>query len=405
MPIIDYVRFSKKAEKDFFDNSKISDANKESMRKYLAQYTVSPATRLKFFKHIRFVLEKLSDFEIQIQDRWLINNTFKSLREKLGSGYFATLINVSKSYAKWLNDGDLPKGFKDIKSVSKKDQQRDLNPQDMWSWDDGKLFCKFTNSVQLQAVFMTQLDGGFRPSEFIDLNYGDVIKKNGVILFRVKGKTGSRVVACQRCIPWFLSWYDAHPSKKCDDPLWVMEFAEKSHQKEVKDISSIRRYDYYALKKRVVSIVTKSKIVKPCDFYTLRHSSCTLDKKDNVPLDVASERHGHTVKYFTEVYGRLDVDGVAERLRKHYAGRTERQCEVCDKVNDIGNELCIKCNSPLTVKKALELQDEQKSRIDSIESQLKAFIQFKAPDLLKKNRKELIEEESKIISLIDGRKI
>src|SRR3989344_2302099 len=109
MPIINYEAHAKQAEKEFFDNTKISEINKKSMQRYLAQYNVSPATRLKFFKHIKFLLEKLSDVEKQMRDRDLVNQTFKSFRDNIGAGYYATLVNVSKALVRWLNDGELPK--------------------------------------------------------------------------------------------------------------------------------------------------------------------------------------------------------------------------------------------------------------------------------------------------------
>lgn len=375
MPIINYEAAAKKAEKEFFDNTKISETNKKSMQRYLAQYNVNPATRLKFFKHIKFLLEKLSDVEKQMHDRDLVNQTFKSFRDNIGAGYYATLVNVSKAFVRWLNDGELPKGFKDVKSVSKKEQQRNLDADDMWTWEDGKKFAKFTNSVQLQAALFAQLDGGFRPSEFIDLNYGDVVFKEKVVIFKIrKGKTGDRTVACMRCLPYFLTWYNSHPTKKKDDPLWVMEHQDKSHPNKKVIGDALRRYDYAALKKRVVSIASKAGIKKPYDFYTLRHSSCTLDKLDNVPIELAAGRHGHTVEYFTQVYGRLDIDGIAKRLRKHYVGNTERQCEACDHINKADADTCEKCKTPLTVKKALEVQNEQKTRLDTMQAQYEKIV-------------------------------
>ena len=43
-----------------------------------------------------------------------------------------------------------------------------------------------------------------------------------------------------------------------------------------------------------------------------------MDKKDNLPLDNAAERHGHSVKFFVEVYGRLSVEDTLDRFRLHY---------------------------------------------------------------------------------------
>ena len=372
VPIINYQERSESAEKDLLSNPSISNDNKELLKDYFTQYTVRPATKLKFCKHVHFILSKLPSFKIQMQDRKLVNETFQNLRKNLSPGYVGTVVNVSKALARWANDGELPKGFKDVKSVSRKDQRRDLDPSDMWSWEDGKLCAQHTNSAQLKAIITTQLDAGMRPSEFIDLNYGDVSIKDNIALINVKdGKTGGRVVPCQRCVPFLTQWLEGHPSKKRADPLWTMEFLQKSHRRDKSPVGKVRRYDYWALKKRVSSIASKAKIDKPDDFYNLRHSSCALDKKDNVPVEVAADRHGHTVEYFTSVYGRLNVDEIAERLRTHYAGKAEKVCETCGHVNSKGLDSCEKCREPLTVKKALELKRKKEEDLEFMQEQLR----------------------------------
>lgn len=365
MPIIDYETRAKEEEHKFFTNPKISKKNKTAIAEYFKQYNVRPATKLKFLKQIPFILLKLPDFRKQMHNRTKINETFQELRNELSTGYISTIINVSKALSRWLNDGELPKGFKDVKSISKKEQQRNLKPSDMWTWEDGERFVKQCQSIQIQAVLMLQLDAGLRPSEFIDLNYGDVELKGDMILLHIReGKTGSRDVYCKRSVPYFLKWYSSHPTQKNNDPLWIMEFPEKSFTK-AKNEYKIRRYDYYALKKRVEFICRKAKIEKPCDFYNLRHSSCTLDKKDNLPIDLSAKRHGHTTKYFDEVYGRLDTDDVLNRVRKFYGdvpvtSKIEKNkiCERCKHINAPKEDFCYQCGSALSIKKAFDLQAE-----------------------------------------------
>ena len=372
MPIKDYDAEAIVDEKRFFEDSNISKKNKEQVRRFLLSYDVRPATKSKFFKHIKLLLVKTPDISKDMHNRDKINRIFTELKQECSVGYIETIKNVSKRLVRWLNDDELPKGFKDIKSAPKRDQRRSLSPEDMWTWEDGLKFSKYATSVQLGAAILTQLDAGFRPSEFIDLNYGDVIVKKDVVLFNVKeGKTGSRAVPCQRCAPHFLKWYNHHPTKKADDPLWIMEFNEKSHPKKdtAKDYT-IRRYEYDALKKRIKKIVLRAGINKNRDFYTLRHSACTLDKKENMPIDLAAQRHGHSVTHFVEVYGRLDIDGVANRMRRHYGGeevkkRLEKNvvCTRCEFINEQTVESCYKCGSPLSLKHALEMEKDLKDSI------------------------------------------
>ncbi len=380
MPIIDYEQAAKTAENTFFINPQISQKNKDAVKKYLQPYNVRPATKNKFFQHIAILLKELPDITTQMHDRDLINTTFNNFKKNLSKGYISTLINVSKAFVRWTNDGDLPKGFKDIKCISKKDQMRKLSPTDMWSWEEGLTLANLSNSLQFKAIILTQIDAGFRPSEFVDLNYGAVVVKDGIVVFNVAdGKTGQRIVPCQRCVPYFLRWYHNHPTKNPASPLWITEFNEKSFKKDkygktIKKNYGFKRYEYSAILKRINTLKEKSSIKKNCDFYVWRHSSCALDKKDNVPVEIAANRHGHTVKYFTEIYGRLNVDEVAQRLRSHYTGGEELKnkvkenviCVICSNPNEPNAEICFKCNSPLSVAKAMRLEQSRRVEIEQL---------------------------------------
>lgn len=383
MPIVDYEYKADQAEKFFFSLDSISDKNKLVVRKFLKQYDVSPARKAIFFKHIRFYLEACPDIEKDMQNRDLINDVTARLRKDLTKNYFATAINVTLRLVRWLNDREKPKGFRDVQNVSKKAQRRSLSPKDMLRWADGLKLADYTTSMQLRAAVLTQLDCGFRPSEFVDLCYGDVIVKKDIVVFNVRaGKTGGRQVPAHRCVPHFLRWFHAHPTKQKDHPLWIMESAEKSSSKRKKAALAItdkgfeiRPYEYAALKTRIQRLAKRAELDKPVDFYSLRHSSCYLDKIENVPIDLAAERHGHSTSHFVNVYGRLDIDDRVNRMRKHY-GKEEQKakpvqnviCQSCDWVNTPTANYCFKCARPLTLKTALQ-SEETKDLLNTIMAQ------------------------------------
>jgi len=172
MPIVDYRRIADQGEKSFFNDRNISQKNKELMRGFLDAYDVSPARLGIFFRHISFLLRETPEINKDMLDRGKINRIFRQFRERLSRSYYATVVNVSIMFVTRLNDGEKPPGFKDIKNVSNKALKRQLTPGDMISWEEGEKCINATNSIQLKALLATQLDGGFRPSEFVDLNYG-----------------------------------------------------------------------------------------------------------------------------------------------------------------------------------------------------------------------------------------
>jgi len=373
MPAFNYKQIAKKKEDNLFSNPKISEKNKKALQRFLDRYDVSDARKGIFLTYISKLLEVADDIETDMRDQDKMNKIFRKFREENKMSNYGTIVNVSNALVRWLNKGLKPEGFIDIKGINKNKQKRDLKPEDMITWDEGKKLTEFTSSIQAKAMLLTQLDAGFRPSEFLDLNFGDCKIMKDLILVNVRdGKTGARNVFLHRSAPSLMRWLQNHPTKKASDPLWVLELSEANKNK-----ATIRRCTYSAITKRFKTMFARAGIKKPFDLYNLRHSSCVLDKKDNLPLELASERHGHSTKFFIETYGRLSAEDVADRYRMHYGEVEEKKqleknvvCEKCDTINDSNAEFCKKCNAPLSLKVALEVEKEKEDRLEKLEKMM-----------------------------------
>lgn len=377
MPIIDYYRLAKKTEAQLFSNPKISDANKKIIKKFLVIYDVSDARKDIFLRHIQFFLSRIDDANEAMKSRDIINSVFYDLRNKLSTNVYVTVVNVTKRLLRWLNDGSTPIGFKDIKPIPKAKLLRKLNTEDMVNWEDGLKMIAKTNSVQFKAIIATQLDGGFRPSEFSDLNLNDIsFKKEFCVVHIRNGKTGPRNVILWRAVPYLIRWYQNHPGKK-KDPLWVQEYGTKSN---------IKRCSYHSMVKRIKEIARKASIDKPFDFYNLRHSAYVIAKLDNIPEEEAAKKFGHSVSFYTNTYGRLTTEDSMERLSKVYGLEIKKKevqksvlCSKCEYVNEPESEFCEKCGSVLSVRKAIELQHEQdavKHELTNVKEQLQDINSF-----------------------------
>ena len=355
MPIVDYEHKAKVSYERFMNNNKISEKNKEDTKRYLNAIDVTPARIDIILTHLRLLFEKCEDLISKSDDRDYINGLFKSYKGKFSESYYQTLQNVGKAYVRWFNDNVTPKGWKDIKS--KTAIKRDLRPKDMITWEDGLKISSQTPSTQFKAIIMTQLDGGFRPSEFIDLKYGDLTKEGKYYTARVDGKTGKRDVILFKCIPYLEAWLRIHPSKEPNSPLWIMEVPGFSHTlKESED----NKYNYFAILKRIKGFSKKAGIDKPIDFYNLRHSSAVIKKLDNIPADICALNMGHSVKHFTETYGRLSLKDLTNRYDKAYGLRKKDEeqnnpvvCQFCDTTNEPHTDYCAKCGNPLTLSVAV----------------------------------------------------
>jgi len=309
MTIISYEKLIERAERRIFESKEISEKNKQIIKRYLFSYDVSKARISIFLVQIRPFIENFPDITNVNRDE--LNVWFYDLKRKYAEATVATYVSVICGLMRWLGDGELPKEFSDFKGKSKK-MKRKLNPEQMTTWEEAVDLARFTMSPQLQLQCTAQVDAGFRPGEFILLNYKHVTLIDGFYVFHVPdGKTGPRSVVMYRATEYIKKWLDAHPTKKPDDPLWINEH-------HFRRTGEVKRAKYPAIAQQVRKLGKLANFKKPMDFYSLRHSSCTLDKKDNIPADLAAERHGHSMKYYLEVYGRLDVSDTVHRFRQHF---------------------------------------------------------------------------------------
>lgn len=410
MPIRDYEARAQWAEDRLMRNEKIPLETKRVIQRFLTAYDVSAARRQIFLDKIVPLLEFFPNIEDSLTDRDGINQYFARLRRRYSPATYATYINVTRRFLSWLNQGEQPVSLCDLKNRRSGQTRRNLKPEDMTRWEEGEQIAAASCSIQMAAICLVQLDCGFRPSEFVDLNYGDVDVQTNLAVFNVRGgKTGSRSVVAQRCVPSLLKWLDAHPSKRLEDPLWVFEDSIK-----VNGINGtrVRRYNYDAMKKRLKLTGKRIGITKPLDFYSLRHSSCVLDKLDNLPVDMAADRHGHSVKHFVGTYGRLSVQDVMRRFHAHYGQEDEEApkpeanptCPHCNTVNTKQSKWCVKCGTRIDPSDTLKDQQLPVPATDEVIRLKNELAAAKTRELgFQKQQMELLKQMKDIRSAINIR--
>jgi integrase len=224
VPIANYKKRAQRAEEYILNDDRVPEDNIKILRRFLTAYDVSDARRTIFLQKIRPLLAEFNPIESALTERDHINEFFAGLRQRYSPATYATYLNVIKRFLTWLNNGVRPDSLLDIQPTKASKTKRNLKPEDMFSWGDGLLLSDALCNIQLSAAVQVQLDCGFRPSEFIDLNVQDVEVSTGLAVFHVRdGKTGSRSVVAHRCVPALLKWLNAHPTKRPNDPLWIFE--------------------------------------------------------------------------------------------------------------------------------------------------------------------------------------
>lgn len=396
---IDYKHSAEISKERLFSNEKISSKSKAFLKDFFKVYDVSPARISIFCKHISLFLEQITDPSLYLDNefqrldfdkaekkkkelRTHINNIFHELKNSKSKSYYATIVNVSNRFMRWLNDDAKPYSFRDIKS-KKKDSKRDLNSNDHIDIDkDLPLLLKACDTVQLKALLMVQLEWGLRPSELLNLVFGDVNDSQaseGFVQFTIKdGKTGGRPVSFYHATPYILEWLREHPTKNPKDPLWLLE-------RPVKNKKNIIGYNVPALQKRLKSIFEKAGVHKKCDLYALRHSAGAWSKLRNENPEFASAQFGHSIEYYENTYGQITLgDKRLEQHKRHVKNLAsdegkQRKCLFCGYINPFSASLCGKCTKPLT----LSVAKESINKVSELEKQMNLMQQQMA--LLMKN--------------------
>jgi integrase len=375
---MDYEKSTQNYYNLLLNDTNISQANLNYLKKFLKQYDVSTARKGIFYRSIRTLFQYSKDFKKEMHSREDLNEIYSKIRARGTSpSVNQTIMSCARTLAIWLNEGTKPKGFADIK-FSKKKYKRKLQAKDMISWEDILEVVKKTKSVQLQAILTTLLDGSFRPSEFTNIKYGDVdISNKPFIEIEVDGKTGERSVWLFRSVSYLAKWINAHPTKKQNDPLWIIETPFQSRRKDKSIPQKNANYEYQAIQKRIRTLFKEANITKPCDYYNFRHSGAILMALDNIPVENRARKMGHSVEMHIDTYGRWDKEKERAILRTAYNLETIEDkskpivCKYCQTTNEANEEYCSQCHNPLTTDIAIRDKEREEEKFKKLDERLK----------------------------------
>ncbi len=388
-----------------FNNKEISEVNKAHVKKFLKSYNVADSTLAKFYDFITYFLERTPNAEKTIQSREEMAEIFEELHEKLGPSGYETVRIVTRRFARWLNEDEVPKSFKAIKQLTKAEKKKlkrvNNSKYETLTWNDGLDMAKQTNSIQLKAMILSELDGGLRPEELFSLDYNNAVRDGKFIVLKIdETKTAEpREVVIYKAAPYLSRWLEMHPLKK--GPLWLMESKLKS-SKYRKDGEGLR-YTYSAAKKRIKSLADLAGITKPVFLYNFRHSSIFMSKEENMNPELGAERYGHSIEFYIGTYGKLSSKAKVKRFKQHYGEAEEKKedkpknliCPVCETINEPDKELCGKCGSALSLKVALEKEKGKDTEIEELKKRMDEMPRLIAELLARKPTEEELKSEIK----------
>ena len=218
-----------------------------------------------------------------------------------------------------------------------------------------KLLKAASNTVRELAIVTFAYHTGARPSEFLNMNVGDMeINGDEILYFTVNGKTGTRKLpleadATQAQI--LLDWTNQHPQGKDKEaPLWLDMFGERMSRSALSLMLS--RLSKRAGTRRVIpKLLRKAKLSHMAD--------------DGYNVYQIKKYAGHNDIKTAMFYVELSQKGFEDAIKKKYGREARKQallqpkkCWKCGYVNRPFHIRCRECGKLLDPEESLkELQE------------------------------------------------
>jgi len=264
-----------------------------------------------------------------------------------------------KRFYKWLNgDEEFPETVKWIKTTRNKGKR--ILPENLLTEDEVKRIAEAAMNQRDRALVLVLYETGCRIGEILSLRIGNVqFDKYGAILL-VDGKTGPRRVRIISSAPALANWLDHHPNKDQNGALWI-SFDKGSFTQPLL---------YYACRKMLQDLAVRAHISKKVNPHSFRHARASR-LANSLTESQMKEYLGWTqdsnmASVYVHLSGRdidnalLRVNGVKVETKQEDSALRIVKCMRCETDNSPASRFCTKCGSPLDLKTALELEDEEK---------------------------------------------
>jgi len=296
--------------------------------------------------------------------------TVVSELEKQDTAYDTKLSEKQciKRFYKWLRntEDDYPPEVKWMKA--KRNNNHKVLPEHLLTEDEVKKLAEACQNQRDRALILVLYETGCRVGEILTLRVGDVqFDQHGAIMV-VKGKTGPRRVRIIFSAKALTEWLNHHHAKlDLEAPLWT----------SFESANSTKPLEYYAFRKMLSVTAKRVGIGKRVNPHSFRHARAS--NLANVLTEAQMKEYLGWVgdSRMASTYVHLSGRNIDNALLKLNGIKTEdevnneehilriKTCLRCQEVNSPTDSFCSRCGSPLDVKTAMQLH-EQESRTDGL---------------------------------------
>jgi len=273
-----------------------------------------------------------------------------------------------KRFYKWLRntEDDYPAEVKWMKATRKNNHK--ILPEHLLTEDEVKKLAEACKNQRDRALILVLYETGCRVGEILTLKVGDVqFDTHGAIMI-VKGKTGPRRVRIIFSAKALSEWLNHHPSRlDLEAPLWT----------SFESANSTKPLQYYPFRKMLSVTVKRVGIGKHVNPHSFRHARAS--NLANVLTEAQMKEYLGWVgdSRMASTYVHLSGRNIDNALFKLNGIKTEdevnseehklriKTCLRCQESNSPTSSFCSRCGSPLDMKTAMQLHEEE-SKTDNI---------------------------------------
>jgi integrase/recombinase XerD len=260
--------------------------------------------------------------------------------------------------------------------VPAKDKRR-LERNELLTPEDIQRLLDVCHNTRDKALIAVLWETGCRIAELGNLQLEHVTKTDHGYLLDLYGKTGHRTVLIISSAPYLTQWINNHPFKnRPDSPLWAhYQFA-----------TTPRQLQYDSIRYLLCRYFVRASIRKPFHPHIFRHSRATYVLANGIMNEPQAKTYfGWTPNSdMLATYSHLTSgDANAAVLRENNLAVKEEttdelrptSCEICNEINQPGNDYCNKCGAVLNLKKAYEHQTAHRLREDVLLHLFKVLVE------------------------------
>ena len=255
-----------------------------------------------------------------------------------------------------------------FKGIKVKEPGETVKASDLLTSEEKQRIMGAAKNLRDKALVGCLDESGMRPGELLSLRVGNVAIEDQFGEVSLDGKTGIRSAFIIRNLAYLVQWLDSYECRKDPHaPLWP------DFEKPGEPLS------YAGLRQMLKRIAARAKVKKRVYPYIFRHSQATSDCQE-IPEPIMRKLYGwskssKTPSRYEHLSGkdarlaRLKQAGVIVEEDK----KLVRLCPRCKKTNPAAATMCHACGSVLSIKTAVEIQEDRDKLRKDVE-ELKATV-------------------------------